>query len=111
MNNKQLIKSHCVPCEGGVEPLGKKEIGIYQSYLKSTWEVSDDYKKISKEYKFKDFKESMKFVNKVAELAEDEGHHPDLYISYNRVKIELTTHAINGLSTNDFIIASKIELI
>jgi 4a-hydroxytetrahydrobiopterin dehydratase len=68
-------------------------------------------KKIEQKFKFKYFKEAMVFVNKIAELAESEGHHPDIEISYNKVEIELTTHAIGGLSTNDFILASKIELL
>ena len=68
-----------------------------------------DNKKISKTFKFADFKEAMKFVNKVADLAENEGHHPDINISYNKVEIILWTHAIGGLSTNDFIVAAKID--
>lgn len=86
------------------------EVATYLTLLKAPWQVEDG-KKIEKKFKFKDFKEAMSFVNKVAELAETEGHHPDIEISYNKVQIELTTHAIGGLSTNDFIVASKIELL
>ena len=103
-----LTKQKCVPCEGGTLPLNPEEIKNYMSYLKTPWEIIDD-KKIKRDFKFKDFKEAMEFVNKVAAIAESEGHHPDIYIFYNKVSLELSTHAIKGLSTNDFIMASKIE--
>lgn len=89
----------------------QSEVAKYLTLLKTPWHVSDEGKKIEKKFKFKDFKESMTFVNKVANLAESEGHHPDIEISYNKVEIKLSTHAIGGLSVNDFIMASKIELI
>lgn len=73
------------------------------------WELDDAGKKISKKYEFKEFKEAMAFVNQVAELAESEGHHPDISISYAKVHLELSTHAIGGLSENDFILAAKIN--
>lgn len=98
-----------MPCEGGTKPFGKREISTYSSMLKTPWDVSDDDKKIKKKFKFKDFVAAMAFVNKIARIAEEEGHHPDIKISYNKVKIDLTTHAIGGLSVNDFILASKIE--
>ncbi|MBI1838907.1 MAG: 4a-hydroxytetrahydrobiopterin dehydratase [Candidatus Colwellbacteria bacterium] len=105
-----LIQRKCVPCEAGVMPFGEAEIKKYISSLKERWEVMDG-KKISCDFKFKDFKDAMKFVNAVAALAESERHHPDMHIFYNKVNIELWTHAIGGLSENDFILASKIELI
>jgi 4a-hydroxytetrahydrobiopterin dehydratase len=104
-----LTKQKCEPCEGGVKPFDLKEIETYMTYLKDPWDVTDNGKKIEKKFKFGDFVENMKFVNKVADLAESEGHHPDLEISYSRLKIILWTHAIGGLSVNDFILASKIE--
>lgn len=103
-----LTKQKCVPCEGGVNPMKPAEVRTYLSYLTSDWSVDED-KKIEKDFNFKNFKEAMKFVNKVAEIAEEEGHHPDIEISYNKVEIELWTHAIKGLSVNDFIVARKIE--
>ena len=114
-----LTKKKCEPCEGGTKPFDANEIKTYMSYLKTPWElVSGDPStssgrilRIRKKFKFKDFKEAMQFVNQVADIAENEGHHPDMKINYNRVKIELTTHAIGGLSVNDFIMASKIELL
>lgn len=73
------------------------------------WTLADDAKSISREFLFKDFKEAMAFINTVADLAESEGHHPDIHCWWNKVKLELSTHAIKGLSNNDFILASKIN--
>lgn len=81
----------------------------YASALQD-WELEEAVK-IKKEFKFKDFKESMSFVNKVAELAESEGHHPNIFIAYNKVKITLSTRAVKGLSENDFIMAAKIDAV
>ncbi len=103
-----LLDKKCVPCEGGVSPLGGGVLQSYLSQLKSQWEVVED-KKIKYQFKFKSFKEAVTFVDKVAVLAEEEGHHPDIHIFYNKVTIELWTHAIGGLSENDFILAAKIE--
>ena len=105
---KDLASKKCVPCEGGVPSLQEKEIGKYLSQLKNTWDVEGN-KKIRHEFRFKNFVEAMQFVNKIAHMAEEEGHHPNIYISYNKVVIELWTHAIDGLSLNDFILAAKIE--
>ena len=104
-----LLQKKCVPCEGGTPPLEAEKI---QEFLKQVegWEVEED-KRIKKKFKFKTFRESIDFVNQVANLAEEEGHHPDIHIRYNRVTFELTTHAIKGLSENDFIMASKIDLL
>ncbi len=105
-----LTSKKCAPCEGGTPPLSVKEVEDYLSGLKTGWQAVDN-KKLIQNFKFKDFKEAMDFVSRVASLAEAENHHPDIHISYNKVKIELWTHAVDGLSENDFILASKIELI
>lgn len=103
-----LTNKKCVPCEGGVEPLKKEECEELLKQIKN-WELID-YKKLSKNVESKDFKEAIEFVNKVADLAESEGHHPDILIyQWNKVKIEIYTHAIGGLSENDFILAAKID--
>ena len=107
---QDLTKKHCVPCEGGTKPLEKEEIAKYLTLLKTPWTVADN-KEIQRTFKFKDFVKAIDFVNKIAKIAESEGHHPDITINYNKVKIVLSTHAIGGLSTNDFILASKIEKI
>lgn len=103
-----LTVKHCVPCEGGTKPFGQEEIGQYVSALSLPWEVVDG-KKLRYQFKFKDFSAAMKFVNQIADTAQAEDHHPDLHIYYNKVTVELTTHAIGGLSINDFILAAKTE--
>ncbi|OGZ70461.1 MAG: hypothetical protein A3F47_01295 [Candidatus Staskawiczbacteria bacterium RIFCSPHIGHO2_12_FULL_38_11] len=92
-----------------MEKLGEEEIKDYLSQLKN-WEFLET-QKIIKEFKFDDFVKAMEFVNKIADVAEKEGHHPDMAIHYNKVEITLWTHFINGLSENDFIIAAKIDAI
>lgn len=105
-----FTQKHCGPCESGVLPIGGEEAQKYLTEVLS-WDLIDDSKKIERGFKFKDFKEAMAFVNKVAELAEAEGHHPDITISWSRVTLILWTHAIGGLSENDFIMAAKINAI
>ncbi len=103
-----LLKKKCVPCEGGMDPLGQEEVFKLMEQLEG-WNVAEDFKIIFKEFKFKDFIRAINFVERVADVAEMEGHHPDIHIFYNKVVLELTTHAINGLSENDFILAVKID--
>jgi 4a-hydroxytetrahydrobiopterin dehydratase len=103
-----LSKKKCKPCEGGIAPLGQNEIAEYKKHIQDGWTVTEN-KKISKEYSFVNYKHTMDFVNKVANLAEEEGHHPVMHVYFGKVVIELWTHVINGLSENDFILASKID--
>jgi 4a-hydroxytetrahydrobiopterin dehydratase len=103
-----LSTKKCVPCEGGVPPLNKKEVAEYKKLIKPGWKVTKE-NRITNEYAFVNFKHTMDFVNKVADLAESEGHHPDLHVYYGKVVIEIWTHAIKGLSENDFILAAKID--
>lgn len=107
MDSCDLHSKRCRPCSGGTKPFGNGEIGVYLSKV-SGWELLDGVK-IVKKKKFKDFKELMAYVDKMAEIAETEGHHPDFSVSYNRLTITLTTHAIKGLSENDFIMAAKLD--
>lgn len=102
-----LTSKKCIPCEKGFPPLTAAELRPYLDQIKG-WSLVG-IQKIYKEFKFSGFKEAMNFVNKVAAIAEAEGHHPDFAILYNRVIINLTTHAISGLSENDFILAAKID--
>ena len=102
-----LTQKHCVPCEKGAPPLSEEK---ENEFLKQTPEwilIKNTAHKIRRQFKFKNFKEAMNFVNKVAKVAEEEGHHPDIYIFYNKVQLDLFTHAVGGLSENDFILASK----
>ena len=104
-----LLKKKCIPCEKkGIKPFTRAEA---EDYLAQTegWVLSDDAIKISKEYKFQDFIGAINFVERVADVAEMEGHHPDIHIYYNKVVLELSTHSIGGLSENDFILAAKID--
>ena len=104
-----LKSKKCVPCEGGVKPLIPDEYGAFLRTELTGW-IDVNEKMIEKEYKFKDFKEALAFINKVGEIAESEGHHPDINLhNWNKVKLTLSTHAIGGLSENDFILASKID--
>jgi len=101
-----LTKKKCVPCEGGVKPFTRKEA---QSYLREVEGWSLTGKKLTKRLVFKDFLALIKFVNRLASLAEKEGHHPDFTVHYNKLDFEIWTHVINGLSENDFILAAKID--
>lgn len=103
-----LASKHCVPCEGGTKPLDHIQNTEHLVEL-DKWNLIDDIA-IEKTLLFKDFREALAFVNKVGAIAEMEQHHPDISIfSWNKVKVRLSTHAINGLSDNDFILAAKID--
>ncbi|HEV8601539.1 MAG TPA: 4a-hydroxytetrahydrobiopterin dehydratase [Patescibacteria group bacterium] len=105
----KLTDKKCIPCEAGTPPLKHDEI---QKDLKqlSGWKVIED-KKLIKNFKFPDFIHTMGFASAIALLAQEEGHHPDLQVSYGKLTVELSTHAIKGLSENDFILAAKIDQI
>ena len=105
-----LTEKKCVACEGGMPPLTKEEAEILMRQLEG-WSVSEDSKSLEKSYKFRNFAEALAFVNHVGAIAEDEGHHPDIEFGWGRVRVALTTHAIGGLSENDFIVAAKIDKI
>ncbi|MFA5877505.1 MAG: 4a-hydroxytetrahydrobiopterin dehydratase [Candidatus Paceibacterota bacterium] len=109
--NIHLTDKKCVACEGGIPPLTEAEISTFKPQVPA-WRVSSDTKSILREFVFKDFKEALAFVNKVGAIAEEEGHHPDIKLfEYKNVSISLWTHAIGGLSENDFIVAAKIDLL
>jgi len=108
-----LIKKKCVPCEGGAIPFDISEIHKYQKKV-DDWDVVKGDKEIyflQKNFIFKNFKESQNFVNSVGKISEEEGHHPDINFGWGYAKIYITTHAIEGLSENDFILAAKIDQI
>jgi 4a-hydroxytetrahydrobiopterin dehydratase len=98
----------CIACEGDVAPLSLHEAQKLFEQIPA-WEISEDGTTITREYSFKDFKEALACTNRIGEIAEQEGHHPDITLGWGRVGVSLTTHAIKGLSENDFIVASKIE--
>tara|TARA_B100000902_G_C26676385_1_gene605640 strand:- start:199 stop:543 length:345 start_codon:yes stop_codon:yes gene_type:complete len=108
-----LLKKKCVPCEGGVIPFDISEIHKYQKHVDG-WDIAKNEKKIfflEKNFKFKNFKDSQKFINEVGKISEEEGHHPDIVFGWGYARINITTHAIEGLSENDFILAAKIDQI
>ena len=107
---EDLTQKRCIACEGNVTPFNRVEAEILLKQVKE-WELSNDATSISKLFTFKNFADAMMFANAVAAIAESEGHHPDLSISWGKVGIELSTHAIKGLSENDFIMAAKIDTI
>lgn len=108
---EELKKKKCVPCEGGLSPMTREEFTKYLDQVQK-WRVIDNDTKLEREFTFKDFKEALNFVNRSGEIAEDEGHHPNIYIhSWNKVKMTVYTHAIAGLSENDFILAAKIDAV
>ena len=103
-----LSKRKCIPCEGGIPPLNEEKIAELKENIKGDWLVIEN-SKIKKEFLFVNYKHTIDFVNKVAAVAEEEGHHPVMHVYYAKVDIELWTHSINGLSENDFIMAAKID--
>jgi len=109
MNESSLSQRKCKPCEGGTPPLSNEKIQAYLKELQG-WELSADGKEMVKNLTLKNYKEVLNLVNRIGERAEEEDHHPNLYIhGYKRLRVELSTHAIGGLSENDFILAAKID--
>jgi 4a-hydroxytetrahydrobiopterin dehydratase len=104
-----LAEKRCLPCEGGVSPLGRAEAERYLKKLDPAWSLSADGKALERTYRFPDFHRTMAFVNAVAWVAHQENHHPDLEVGYDRLRVRYQTHAIGGLSENDFICAAKID--
>ncbi len=104
----ELFKKSCVSCEKGVPPLQGEALTLLYQQLDKGWKVKEEHH-LEKEYPFQNFKEALEFTNKVGELAEQEGHHPDIHLSYGKVKLLIWTHKINGLSESDFILAAKCD--
>tara|TARA_Y200000002_G_scaffold354195_1_gene334257 strand:- start:3185 stop:3529 length:345 start_codon:yes stop_codon:yes gene_type:complete len=108
---EDLLKKKCIPCEGGVIPFDISEIHKYQKKVDG-WDLVKDKKNIyflEKKFTFNNFLESQDFVNRVGKISEEEGHHPDISFGWGYAKVVITTHAIEGLSENDFILAAKID--
>jgi 4a-hydroxytetrahydrobiopterin dehydratase len=105
-----LAEKECVPCKGGVPPLKGNELRNLASQLNAAWQVIGEHH-LEREFKFKDFREALNFTNKVGELAEEQGHHPDIYLSWGKAKVIIWTHKIDGLTESDFVLAAKIDLL
>lgn len=102
-----LASKTCVPCRGGVPPLKGEELASLHKQVEG-WEVVEEHH-IKKTFKFPDFRQALAFVNKVGKVAEEQGHHPDIYLTWGKVEISIWTHTIDGLTESDFILAAKID--
>jgi 4a-hydroxytetrahydrobiopterin dehydratase len=103
-----LARKKCIPCSRDTPPLRDEALQQFYKQLKNGWKIVDQHH-LEKEYRFDDFKSALAFTNRVGGVAEEEGHHPDIILSWGKVVIRLWTHKINGLAENDFIVASKID--
>ena len=108
MDSHELTAKSCVPCRGGVAPLTEEEARRMSEAVPG-WALLQNATRLVRRFEFRDFKAAMEFVNRVADLAEEEGHHPDFAIHWNKVELTLWTHKIGGLHENDFIMAAKID--
>jgi len=106
-----LAARSCKPCEGGIAPLTPAEAGKLLTQVSSEWTLIDSARAIERRFAFRDFYRTMSFVNALAHIANIEDHHPDLEVGYNYCRVKYTTHAIKGLSENDFVCAAKVDLI
>jgi 4a-hydroxytetrahydrobiopterin dehydratase len=103
-----LAEKECVPCKGGVLPLKGGELDRLRKELNPAWQVIQQHH-LERDFKFQNFREALAFTNKVGELAESQGHHPDLYLAWGKVKVTIWTHKINGLTESDLVMAAKID--
>ncbi len=103
-----LAEKECVPCKGGVPKLAGADLARMVRELGGGWQVIDEHH-LEKEYKFKDFRGALAFTNRVGELAESQGHHPDIYLAWGKVKLTIWTHKVDGLTESDFILAAKAD--
>jgi 4a-hydroxytetrahydrobiopterin dehydratase len=104
----ELAKKTCIPCEGGVPPLSEQQIQELLAQLGSGWQI-DERRHLAKTYEFPDFLQALAAVNRIGRLAEEQGHHPDLHLAWGRVRVEIWTHKIDGLTESDFILAAKTD--
>lgn len=105
-----LSKKHCIPCRGGLPPLKGEALSKLHQQLDLNWKIVDEHH-LEREFLFKDFQEALAFTNKIGAIAEQEDHHPDIFLSYGKVKVQIWTHKIDGLSESDFILAAKYDQI
>ncbi|HXE95910.1 MAG TPA: 4a-hydroxytetrahydrobiopterin dehydratase [Dongiaceae bacterium] len=103
-----LSKKECIPCKGGVPPLKGSELAGLLDELGGGWRVVAEHH-LEKEYRFKDFRTALAFTNRVGELAEAQGHHPDIHLSWGKVRLVIWTHKIDGLTESDFVFAAKVD--
>jgi 4a-hydroxytetrahydrobiopterin dehydratase len=106
----ELAEKQCVPCRGGVDPLRGGELKHLAEELGADWLVINEHH-LEREFKFRDFKQALEFTNGVGELAEKQGHHPDIYLAWGKVKLTIWTHKVDGLTESDFVFAAKVNLL
>ena len=104
----ELAQENCIPCRGGVPPLKGEELDALQEKLGNGWQIINEHH-LEKEYIFADFIQALDFTVKVGEVAENQGHHPDIYLAWGKVKLTILTHKIDGLTESDFILAAKAD--
>lgn len=110
MKECQLSNKSCIPCKGGVPPLKGKELTKLLEELANGWKIVDEHH-LEREFKFPDFQSALSFTNQLGKIAEEQGHHPDIYLSWGKVRVQIWTHKINGLTESDFILAAKYDLL
>src|SRR3954466_9560645 len=103
-----LSQQTCVPCKGGVAPLRGDDLGRLRDQLDSAWQVAGEHH-LERVFNFKNFRDALAFTNRVGELAEAQGHHPDIFLTWGKVKVTIWTHKINGLTESDFILAARAD--
>lgn len=106
----KLAEQQCVPCRGDTPPLKGDELQEYYNQLNDSWKVENEHH-LHREFEFKNFREALEFTNQVGEMSEEQGHHPEIYLTWGKVKLKVYTHAIDGLSESDFIWAAKADKI
>lgn len=106
--SSELAQKECVPCKGGVPPLEGRELRALQEELDAGWQVVEEHH-LEKTFDFEDFVGALEFVNRVGELAEEQGHHPNLFLTWGEARVQIWTHKIDGLTESDFVLAAKIE--
>ena len=108
MKASELAAKECVPCKGGIPPLKGAELQKLLAAVNNGWRVVNEHH-LEKDYKFEDFRQALDFTNRVGEMAEQQGHHPDIYLAWGKVKVSIWTHKIDGLVESDFIFAAKTD--
>lgn len=103
-----LAQRHCTPCEGGVDPLKGSDLDEFRDQVHHRWRVVDEHH-LEAVFPFKDFEEALRFTNRAGAIAEEEGHHPEICVTWGKATVRIWTHAIDGLSDNDFILAAKYD--
>jgi 4a-hydroxytetrahydrobiopterin dehydratase len=108
MKASDLAAKECVPCKGGIPPLKGRALRTLLKAVNNGWQVIEEHH-LEKEYKFDDFRQALDFTNRVGEMAEQQGHHPDIYLAWGKVKVSIWTHKIDGLVESDFIFAARTD--